>query len=214
MIQKDLGWCQIFIGGDRNDLSREATIEMNQVHSTTIQAVSMPMRGSRIFPQTDGLITDQRNILLVTKTADCVPILLWNEKAVPTGRQEKVIAVLHCGWKGFFRGIIEAFGKKCQTLGYSADHFSAFLGPHLRKESFEVREDFFDHIPEGKKKYLLKLGSKYHYDLTLGVMEILNSFGIQNVEDCGIDTMTSQEYFSYRAMGKDCSRFTSCIIMP
>gem|GEM_PF-5449822 len=184
----------------------KATIWMQQVHSPTIQAVMTPVIGSRIFPQTDGLMTNQKQTLLMTKTADCVPILLWNEK-------EQIVAALHCGWRGFFKCILESFAKKCRELGYPTDDFSAFLGPHLRKQSFDVGEDFTREIPENKKKYLSQEGSSMHYDLTRGVTDILNSMGIKNIEDSGVDTKTSHDYFSYREMGEGYSTFASCIMM-
>src|SRR5690606_25489714 len=95
---------------------------MDQVHGSTVQFLQDISDPSVVLAKTDGMLTRQRNVLLVTKTADCVPILLWNEK-------EKVIGVLHCGWKGFVTGILESFSDLCQKNQLALEDFSAFLGP-------------------------------------------------------------------------------------
>lgn len=169
---------------------------MGQVHSSTIRIVEKLSAHSVIFPETDGLMTREKGVLLITKTADCVPILLWNE-------QEKIIVALHCGWKGFFRGILESFQKACQTEGVTIGNFSAFLGPHLRVEHFEVAQDFIDQIPNDKKQFLIEHKHQPHYNLTQGVITTLQSFGVRDLHDSGISTYNSADYFSYRKWFKE-----------
>lgn len=164
---------------------------MEQIHSPTVQFIEKGDEPDLVLSQTDGLMTREPNVMLITKTADCVPVLLWNKK-------DQVIAALHCGWKGFFAGILESFAELSRKRGFEPKHFSAFLGPHLRVEHFEVQQDFIDQIPEQKKRFLEVHDGKNFYNLTMGVKTVLNSFGISDIEDCGIDTFTSPEHFSYR----------------
>lgn len=213
MIKKSYQWSQFFVTdasfgavsvGDETFLSRfERTFEfipkhlawMGQVHSPTIRIVEKISSPSVIFPETDGLLTREKGVLLITKTADCVPVLLWNKK-------EKIIAVLHCGWRGFFRGILESFQKTCHEQGVAISNFSAFLGPHLRVEHFEVEQDFIDQIPSDKKQFLVLDKNTSHYNLTQGVIATLQSFGISDLHDSGISTYNSRDYFSYRSWMK------------
>lgn len=213
MITEDQQWLRYFVTdtpfgpvivGDETFLERfqqsfECTPKhlawMGQVHSPTIRIVEKLSSPSVIFPETDGLMTREKGVLLITKTADCVPILLWNKK-------EKIIAALHCGWRGFFRGILESFQKTCQDQGIRISNFSFFLGPHLRVEDFEVEQDFIDQIPADKKSFMILDNNKSHYNLTQGVIATLQSFGIADLHDSGISTYNSRDYFSYRAWMK------------
>lgn len=209
MIQEDIGIGEIVITdtdfgavsvGDKTFLDRwlmrydeapEQLVWMNQVHSATVKRVDDKPAAVRIFDDTDGVWTDQAGIMLITKTADCVPILLWNEDA-------GVIAALHAGWKGFAKGIIEAFCEQMRTAGFSLEDFSVFLGPHLRVENFQVQQDFIDALPEEKREYLREIDGQQHYDISEGVKETLLKEGIVDCTDCGIDSYTSPDFFSYR----------------
>jgi YfiH family protein len=205
MIHKDLGFAEIIITdtdfgpvvpGDHTfdkrlkerAIKSYPTVWMNQQHTPLLAPVDTP----GTLPATDGCFTRKKNLMLVTKTADCVPIILWNEKA-------GMVAVLHSGWKGFLAGIIDSLS----SLSYD-DHpafgedFKAFLGPHLRVNNFEVRQDFIDELPEEKLHLLEKHGDKQCFNLTQGVVEELNKMHITDIEDCGINTYTDPKYFSYR----------------
>ena len=46
----------------------------------------------------DAIITNQKKFPIAVLTADCVPILFYDKK--------KMIAAIHAGWKGAFKGII------------------------------------------------------------------------------------------------------------
>jgi YfiH family protein len=186
---------------------------MDQVHSPTVRWVDT-MKDDLILPKTDGVLTRQQDVLLITKTADCVPILLWNEK-------EKVIGALHCGWKGFFAGILESFAKTCHEHELALEDFYAFLGPHLRVQHFEVREDFLQQAPADKKVFVEHHKGKTFYNLTLGVKTFLNSLGLMKIEDHGIDTYSSPEFYSYRRWSQlppdqkpdHYNTFANCIIL-
>lgn len=232
MIQKSFGPIDLFItdasfghvGVGQEDFSERfdrqfgftpmQVVWMDQVHSPTVRWVDDFPDPRIILPKTDGVLTHQKNILLITKTADCVPILLWNER-------DNIVAALHCGWKGFMAGVLEAFAERCRDKQVSLENFSAFLGPHLRVEHFEVKQDFIDQVPETKKIFLESRNGKVFYNLTKGVQVVLNTFGIRHIEDCGIDSYGNAEYFSYRhwsqqpemSRPKDYNTFASCIIM-
>jgi len=189
-------------------------IWMDQVHSPTIQWIDEVAESEMILPKTDGVLTRQKDVLLITKTADCVPVLLWNEK-------EKVIGALHCGWKGFFAGILESFARLCHERGLEMEDFYAFLGPHLRMKHFEVKEDFIQQAPTAKKVYIEHHQGKSFYNLTLGVKTTLNSLGLMRIEDHGIDTYSSPDFYSYRHWSQlpaddrpeHYNTFANCIIL-
>ena len=187
---------------------------MDQVHGRSIQWVQGMREHASLFPKTDGLMTQQRDVMLITKTADCVPILLWND-------EKKIIAALHCGWRGFLADIIPAFAERCKERGFDPGEFSAFLGPHLRASSFEVKEDFLRLISPKHAHLVIKRDGKSFFDITSGVQEQLGGFGVSSIEDCGIDTFSDEDYFSFRrwtqsadsVRPKTYNTFANCIII-
>jgi len=209
MIKEDLDWCEYFVlgsdfgpvfPGDESFLTRfekqygflpNTVAWMDQVHGTNIEYADLSSDNNLVYPATDGIWTDHSGVMLITKTADCVPLLLWNE-------HEGIVSALHCGWKGFMAGIIESFASTCEEMSWNIDEFEVFIGPHLRVDHFEVQQDFIGQIPKDKTKYLLEKNNNNYFDLSKGVFEVLTNHGINSINDCGINTYNNPDYFSYR----------------
>ena len=69
---------------------------MNQIHSNKIFYIKK-IKKKKLTG--DGLITNQKGIALGILTADCIPILIYDNK-------QKIIAAIHVGWKGIYRNIV------------------------------------------------------------------------------------------------------------
>lgn len=81
--------------------------------------------------------TDQGKWALVVMTADCLPLLLCDPKA-------KVVAAVHCGWKGLSKKIISCTIAQMQSLGAKTNNILAYMGPAIGPRSFEVGKDVYD----------------------------------------------------------------------
>lgn len=79
----------------------------------------------------DGLVTAEPGVALAVMTADCLPLLLCEPQA-------RVVAAIHCGWRGIERGIIERALQQMVRLGAKAEQVQAFMGPAIGPQSFEV----------------------------------------------------------------------------
>ena len=75
-------------------------------------------------------------------TADCVPILIYDKKM-------KIIAAIHAGWKGAYKGIIDKVIKFMIEKGCELKNMTAVIGPTISKKNYEVKADF-------KKKFIRK----------------------------------------------------------
>ena len=73
---------------------------LHQVHSNKFVFIGRNFKFSKKKIKADATITDQKKIPIAVLTADCVPILLYENK-------KNMIAVIHAGWKGAFKGIIK-----------------------------------------------------------------------------------------------------------
>ncbi len=76
----------------------------------------------------DAHWTEKKNLALISKSADCIPVLGFSKDL------NRVLAI-HAGWRGVQNRIIP---KSLQSLGSLWD---LFIGPHITKESFEIQND-------------------------------------------------------------------------
>jgi len=149
---------------------------LDQIHSNIIQVIdNIPeekLKG-------DAMITGLPFLLLIIKTADCLPALIVDES-------QKVIAAVHCGWRGTSKRVVQ---KVIQSM---KDHYGSnpgalmvALGPCIGHECYEVGEDvyqsfkqeglstqFFRNHPLRRQKYLFDLkGANLSQMVSAGVEE-------------------------------------------
>lgn len=177
---------------------------MNQTHSNTVLYVnSSDAKANDGFSdtgkpslgvQSDGIVTDDKNIALAVLTADCLPLILVSE-------DKKICAAIHCGWRGIYSGIIDNAVKIIREKNTS--NLYAFIGPHISQNSYEVGEEllpkFVSVLGEDAKEAFIKKGdSKYLCSLEKLVKINLKKLSVSKVESCHIDTFTDKSYYSYR----------------
>lgn len=80
----------------------------------------------------DGILTKEKNCFVGVKTADCVPLIIWN----------KIFAgALHCGWRGLSEGILESLLKLLKEENIYLKDCKYYLGPSIGKCCYVVSED-------------------------------------------------------------------------
>ena len=151
----------------------------------------------------DALYTNKKNEVCAILTADCLPIFITD-----TLGQE--VAVIHAGWKGLLRGVIE------QTLKFfDSKNLTAHFGPAISQDSFQVGEevrDLFISKDKGFASSFKTLSGKHYVDLYDSAKLVLNNFDIYKISG-GTECTFKQknEYFSYRRDGKNSGRMANLI---
>jgi YfiH family protein len=167
---------------------------LKQVHSNKVQVVRDAFEFN-FEPEADALVTSTKGLALGIITADCVPILLGDEI-------NGVIGAIHAGWRGAKSNIIANTVETMVELGADLENITAHIGPCIRKSSYEVGEEFFAHflLESEKNHQFFTPGNKSHYyfDLAAYVKKKLSIEKINKINDCNIDTLTNQAYYSYR----------------
>ena len=108
-----------------------------QIHSDLIRTFDAAIRPAAL-PAGDGLITPRPSLLLGVLTADCLPILLVDAK-------QRVVAALHCGWRGTARRMAEkAVGRMRLQFGSQPADLWAAIGPGIRSCCYTVGAEVFD----------------------------------------------------------------------
>ena len=137
----------------------------------------------------------QKNIPIGVLTADCVPILICDEKT-------KLIAAIHAGWKGAYKDIISKVIQFMIKKGSNPKNITAAIGPAISAKNYEVKEDFKrKFIKKDKKnnKFFKIKYKKLYFDLPKYVKSCLLKNKIKNIESINIDTFDiNNNFFSAR----------------
>ena len=185
------------------------SVGLRQVHSDTLRFVDrIPgtvLRGDAVATRTPGL-------LLIIKTADCLPVLLVDET-------RGAVAAVHCGWRGTLAGILEKTVRgMARRYGSEPGRLLAALGPCIGSGCYEVGEDvrgrfreagfparLFRARPGRPGKSLLDLAAANRLQLRRSGVTARNIFAV------GICTHCDPRYPSYRRDSRAAGRMLSFI---
>ena len=167
---------------------------LHQIHSNKFVYIDNKYK-LKTKPKVDAVITDQINLPIAVLTADCVPILICDNK-------RKMIAAIHAGWRGAYKGIIAQVIKLMIKKGCNLKNITAAMGPSISVKNYEVKEDFKKKfIKKDKKnlKYFKINNNKLYFDLTKYVYFLLLQNNIKNIDTIKIDTFNiKNKFFSAR----------------
>jgi YfiH family protein len=110
-------------------------VVMRQLHSDRVHHLD---RAPSVKLEGDAMMTDLPGLLLVIRTADCLPVLLVDEV-------HRAVAAVHCGWRGTERRILEkAVRAMGRAYGSKPGDMLAALGPCIGPACYEVGPEVRD----------------------------------------------------------------------
>ncbi|TKS59127.1 MAG: hypothetical protein EWM72_02442 [Nitrospira sp.] len=186
---------------------------MKQVHGTDALVVDRALTpADRFQGGWDALVTDQPGIMVAVRTADCVPILVYDPK-------RRVVAAIHVGWRGAAAGIIpKTIALMESRFGSAPEHLRLSVGPSAGACCYEVDEPVLDRLrqkcPNWGKVVRDRRGSKAHLDLKLLVREQALAAGAspESITAVNLCTICHEDlFFSYRREGKVIGTMVSAI---
>jgi YfiH family protein len=166
-------------------------VSTNLIHDINVAVVGEKDRG-QIILNTDGLITDKQNVFLTVTVGDCVPIYFFDEK-------KNVIGLAHAGWRGVVKNISASLINKMSTeFGSKSEDISVYIGPHLQKCHFEIKEDIESQF---ENEFIIRENGIMRVDLLSITKKQLLSVDIElenlsSSDECTFDKI--DKYFSYR----------------
>ncbi len=167
---------------------------IHQIHSNKFIYVNEKYN-KKIKPKADAIITNQRYLPVAVLTADCAPILIYDNKI-------NMIAAIHAGWKGAFKGIIDKVINFMVKKGCKLKNITAVIGPSISVKNYEVREDFrqkFIKKDKNNNKFFKINKQKLYFDLTKYIRSSLQANNIKNIDSIKIDTFDiKNKFFSAR----------------
>lgn len=175
-----------------------------QVHGVTVYRALRDEKW-RECESCDALWSDERNVSLAIKIADCLPVAMIDPV-------HAVIANVHSGWRGAVQGITAATvdAISSQTAFEPRSSF-AYLGPSIRVCCFEVGEEVASQFDA---RYVDPTRPKPHVDLVAYTTDILRARGLDRISDSELCTRCDGSVFhSYRREGKGGGRNLQIVTM-
>jgi len=163
---------------------------LHQIHSNKFVYIDEKSK-FKSKPKADAMITNQKNTPIGVLTADCVPILICDER-------KNFVAAIHAGWKGAYKDIISKVIKFMIKKGSNPRNITAAIGPAISVKNYEVKEDFkIKFIKKDKKlkKFFKTKYKKLYFDLPKYVKSCLLKNNIKNIESINIDTFNINNNF-------------------
>ena len=175
----------------------ESRFDVWQVHGDTIHFTDIPRPESQKHQPGDGIFTQNPEVTLMMRFADCVPILIHDPV-------KKVVGLVHAGWQGT---LIEvgalAVKKAVENYGCDPADLRVGIGPSICGHCYQVGKDVCSqyHRRWGEKaKEIISESAQGNYlDLWAANEWSLRNAGVQHIEQAGICTAENlHEWYSYR----------------
>ncbi|MDK1117531.1 MAG: peptidoglycan editing factor PgeF [Anaerolineae bacterium] len=187
-------------------LTPDSIHDVWQVHSADVIFADAPRPMEAEYKKADILLTDNPQVTLFMRFADCTPILLYDPKL-------KVIGLVHSGWLGTVRGAASTAIQSMQDrYGCLPADILAAIGPAIGPDHYEVGEKVISQArkafgPESENLFE-QHGNRAHFNLWKANQVLLNNAGVQQVEISSICTACHPaDWFSHRAENGKTGRF-------
>ncbi|HZK95939.1 MAG TPA: peptidoglycan editing factor PgeF [Prolixibacteraceae bacterium] len=198
-------------------VSPDQLVFPKQTHTANVKTVTtgffdmVTEEQKHFLNETDAVITNLQGVCIAVKTADCVPILLFDSK-------RKVVAAVHAGWRGTIQNIVlVTIHKMIKEFGTNPTDLIAGIGPSICPEVYEVGEEVWRQF--APKFYLAsnsdKSGKKL-LDLWSANYQQLIKAGIaaEQIEVARICTFSDPDrFFSARRDGIKTGRMATAIMI-
>ena len=188
------------------NVKKNRLILMNQTHSNKVIELTKSNYKKKI--RADAIVTKMKGIAIGVLTADCVPILLFDDR-------NNIAACIHAGWRGAYSDIIKNTINKIKRLN-SNNRIYASVGPCIGKNNYEVDLIFYKRFLRKsykyKKYFFSKTKNKKLFNLRKFVSDKLLEFNVL-IDHINRDTFKERtNFFSYRRSSKlDLKDYGRCV---
>lgn len=196
-------------------------VQSHQIHGDKLAIILDKKTTRDELEGIDALITPIKNCPIAVRTADCVPILLYDPV-------KEVVAAIHSGWKGTVSRLTKKVVNELQkSFEVDPSNLFAVIGPSISIDAFQVGEEVVESLyKEGfpmniMHKYYgpkndLNLLSGHHIDLWKANQWLLEGSGVQteNIIVSGVCTYYNKDFHSARReKNNKCPRIINVIKM-
>jgi len=190
----------------------ESIHDVWQVHSAEVIYADAPRPLDSDYQKADIILTDNPQVTLFMRFADCAPIFLYDPK-------NHVVGLVHSGWLGTVRGAARsAVQAMQQRYGSIPTDILAAIGPAIGPDHYEIGEDVIAQVQDSfgadAEALLETFSESVHFDLWKANQILLEGAGVEQVEVAGIcTTCHPADWFSHRGEKGKTGRFGALLAM-
>ena len=169
----------------------KAIFFVKQVHSNKFIYLNKNSKIKNKSVNADAIITEKKNFPIAVLTADCAPILIFD-------KNRKMIAAIHAGWRGAYKGIIKKVIKFMFQKGCQKEDMVVAIGPCISMKSYEVKKQFKDKFIKKNKiniEFFKNKKNKIYFNLPGYIKKQLKLNQIKNINLLNIDTFNKKNNF-------------------
>lgn len=195
-------------------------IQPHQTHSTDVALIDRADIKREDLEGVDALITNLKGVAIGVRTADCIPVLLYDPVTSSIG-------AAHSGWRGTVNKIsTKTVLEMAHCFGAKPSDIRAVIGPGIGADSFQVGEEVAMFFKESRfpldriwsfrgPRVPGTMQGGHHIDLWESVRISLTECGVrdENIQVAGIDTYLDENFFSARREGKSTGRIINSIML-
>lgn len=200
-------------------LSEQRILLPHQTHGTEIRIVAdaffeLPTATQQMLLEgVDGLATQCRGLCIGVSTADCVPLLLWDE-------EHRAVAALHAGWRGTLQRMAERGVRQMnEWFATSPQHLHAVIGPCISLPHFGVGDEVYQQFADTlhpMDRIAQRIDGQWHLNLPLANRLQLERLGVPAAHiHCSnlCSWEQPQQFFSARRQGINSGRTYTAIMI-
>lgn len=176
-----------------------------QVHETRIAVIDGPPLDRRL-EEYDALLTDRTDVALMTFSADCPLVLIYDPRL-------RVVGMVHASWRcTVVSATLKLVRRMQERFGCEPAALLAGIGPSAGPERYEVQRDVYDaaaSLPEREQLFPRRNGRMFFDLWTANRMQLLRAgLPAESIEVAGICTMADVDtFYSFRREGAGCGHF-------
>ena len=164
---------------------------VKQIHSNKFVFLRKDSKIKTSSIKADAIICEKIKVPIAVLTADCVPILIYD-------KSRKIIAAIHAGWKGAYKGIVRRVIKFMLKKRCSPKNMTVAIGPCISEKNYEVKEQFREKFLKKDKQNIVFFSvkkNKIYFNLTNYIKKQVKSNLIKNIDTINIDTFNKRNNF-------------------
>lgn len=182
-----------------------------QVHGSSVMTIGDSKK--QFILSADGLITNNKKVFLGVVTADCLPVIFYDNRL-------EIAGIAHGGHKGILKGILKNMVLGFKRLGSDTQNILVAIGPSIGvccydvpRERIKMFDKFLSSDGDSRRTSFARMtnlyqtrSEKYFLDLKNITLKILVKRGIQrkNIEISPICTKDNLgDFFSFRGEGRE-----------
>ena len=183
-----------------------------QVHSAEVLVMRAPRAAGERPPHADGMVTDNPELTLFMRFADCVPVLLYDPR-------RHAVGIVHAGWKGTLARIAaRAVTRMEEAFGTQPADLLAAIGPSIGPDHYPVGAEVVEATRRAFARDAARLLPERNGETCLDLWQAnalaLQEAGVGRVEVAAVCTAcNTTDWFSHRGEQGRTGRFGALIAL-